>query len=128
MIQRQLLMFLLVLLIFMGGASAYPYELWNKTFGGTDYDAAHSVQQTSDGGYVLAGSTGPGDAWLIKTDANGDLKWSKTFGGTDIHGAYSVQQTSDGGYILAGYTISFGVSGQDAWLIKTDANGNEQWN
>jgi len=112
----------------VSGATA-PEEEWDKTFGGTESDWAYSVQQTSDGGYVLAGYTesygaGDGDAWLIKTDSNGNKEWSKTFGGTEADGARSVQQTSDGGYILAGYTRSYGAGG-DAWLIKTDSNGNE---
>jgi hypothetical protein len=74
---------------------------WDKTFGGTDWDVALSVQQTSDGGYILAGKTnsygaGLGDFWLVKTDSNGNKQWDKTFGGTNGDEAYSVQQTSDG--------------------------------
>jgi hypothetical protein len=104
---------------------------WAKTYGGTSEDWAHSVQQTSDGGYIVAGTTwsfGAGyyDIFLIKTDANGNIIWAKTYGGTSLDEAYSVQQTSDGGYIVAGRTWSFGVGG-DIFLIKTDANGNIQW-
>jgi hypothetical protein len=104
--------------------------IWAKTYGGTSYDEAYSVQQTSDGGYILAGLTssfGAGsDVFLIKTDANGNISWAKTFGGTSYDYAYSVQQTSDGGYIMAGGTSSFGAGG-DILLIKTDANGNIIW-
>jgi uncharacterized delta-60 repeat protein len=105
---------------------------WAKTYGGTDYDEAYSVQQTSDGGYILAGYTssfgaGGYDAFLVKTDANGNLQWAKIYGGTYWDEASSVQQTSDGGYILAGFTASFGAGGYDAFLVKTDANGNLQW-
>ncbi len=105
---------------------------WAKTYGGTDYDLAYSVQQTSDGGYIVAGETysfgaGGYDIFLIKTDANGNVQWAKTYGGTDSEGAYSVQQTSDGGYIVAGWTLSFGAGGSDIFLIKADANGNVQW-
>jgi hypothetical protein len=107
-------------------------KVWDKTFGGISSDGAYSVQQTSDGGYILAGSTdsfgaGSSDAWLIKTDADGNKVWDKTFGGSDGDGAKAVQQTSDGGYILAGVTSSFGVGMEDAWLIKTDTNGNKVW-
>jgi hypothetical protein len=98
-----------------------------KTYGGTDYDRAYSVQQTSDGGYIVAGYTfsfGAGiDVFLIKTDANGNIQWAKTYGGTISDRAYSVQQASDGGYIVAGYTESFSAGSVDIFLIKTDANG-----
>jgi hypothetical protein len=107
-------------------------EEWNRTFGGADYDEARSVQQTEDGGFILAGYTasfgaGNADAWLIKTDSLGNEEWSKTFGGGDSDQAWSVQQTEDGGFILAGNTFSFGAGNADAWLIKTDGSGNEEW-
>jgi hypothetical protein len=103
-----------------------------KTYGGTDYDVASSVQQTSDGGYIVAGYTysfgaGGDDIFLIKTYANGNLQWAKTYGGTWDDWARSVRQTSDGGYIVAGFTGSFGAGGDDIFLIKTDANGNISW-
>jgi hypothetical protein len=106
--------------------------IWAKTYGGTHYDVASSVQQTSDGGYIVVGTTrsfgaGSYDIFLIKTDANGNIIWAKTYGGTDRDGASSVQQTSDGGYIVAGETYSFGAGYSDAFLIKTDANGNIIW-
>jgi hypothetical protein len=103
-----------------------------KTYGGTGWDVAFSVQQTSDGGYIMAGYTdsfgaGGADIFLIKTDANGNIIWAKTYGGTNDDTASSVQQTSDGGYIVAGITYSLGAGGGDIILIKTDANGNIQW-
>jgi len=102
---------------------------WAKTFGGSSDDAALSVQQTSDGGYIVAGYTysfgaGSYDVFLLKTDASGNLQWAKTFGGSSDDAALSVQQTSDGGYIVAGGTYSFGAGDYDAFLLKTDANGN----
>jgi hypothetical protein len=106
---------------------------WNKTFGGTSYEWAFSVQQTSDGGYILAGymySYGAADYdfWLVKTDPSGNHEWNKTFGGTSGDRAFSVQQTSDGGYILAGDTKSYGAGYSDFWLVKTDPSGNHEWN
>ena len=108
-------------------------EQWNKTFGGTYEDYANSVQETADGGYILAGYTesygaGSTDGWLVKTDSDGNEQWNKTFGGTGSNIAYFVQETADGGYILAGTRYWYGAGSQDAWLVKTDANGNEQWN
>ena len=108
-----------------------PEEEWDRTFGGTHRDMASSVQQTAEGGYILAGDTGSygaGDFWLVKTDSNGNKEWDRTFGGTDEDVARSVQQTADGGYILAGGTESYGAGDYDFWLVKTDSNGNEQWN
>jgi hypothetical protein len=106
-------------------------ELWTKTFGGTGLDIGSSVQQTTDGGYIIVGWTssfgsGDYDFLLIKTNADGDELWTKTFGGTGSDVGRSVQQTADGGYVMTGYTESFGYSG-DVWLIKTDALGDSLW-
>jgi len=105
---------------------------WTQTFGGDGFDASYSVEQTSDGGYIIAGSTnaygaGASDVWLIKTDASGIEEWNQTFGGLDPDVGESVQQTSDGGYIIAGHSASFGGGDDDAYIIKTDASGNEEW-
>jgi hypothetical protein len=118
--------------IFLIKTDANGNIIWSKTYGGTYWDYARSVQQTSDGGYIVAGVTGSfgagwDDIFLIKTDANGNISWAKTYGGTYDDHAYSVQQTSDGGYIVAGYTKSFGAGNVDFFLIKTDANGNIIW-
>lgn len=105
---------------------------WDRTFGGLNGDFAYSVQQTIEGGYIIAGYTesygaGKKDAWLIKTDTNGNYLWDRTFGGSGDDWAYSVQQTSEGGYIIAGLTNSYGAGEEDVWLIKTDAFGNKIW-
>jgi hypothetical protein len=107
-------------------------KLWEKTLGGNGDDAAHSIKQTVEGGYIIAGSTksygnGVNDVYLIKTDANGNRAWEKTFGGNSSDSANSIQQTSDRGYIIAGSTNSYGNGENDVYLIKTDAGGNRVW-
>ncbi|MGB5531067.1 MAG: T9SS type A sorting domain-containing protein [Ignavibacteriaceae bacterium] len=106
-------------------------EQWNKIFGGTSYDKGYSVQQTSDGGYIITGETASfgllGDVWLIKTDSNGNIQWTKTFGANWPDAGYSVNQTSDGGFIIAGQTDSFGAGSSDFWLIKTNSVGDTLW-
>jgi len=106
--------------------------LWTRTYGGRGSEYGYSVQQTTDGGYVIAGKTssfgaGDYDFYLVKTDAKGDTLWTRTYGGHSSDYGYSVQQTTDGGYILAGETMSFGAGGDDVWLVKTDANGDTLW-
>lgn len=113
----------------------YGNEEWDRTFGGEAEEGSYAVQQTSDGGYIVAGFTSSysstpdaPDAWVIKTDAEGNEMWSRVFGGSKSDWASSVQQTSDGGYIVGGYTGSFGAGQGDIWLIRLDADGNELWN
>jgi hypothetical protein len=107
---------------------------WNKTYGGPDTEHAYSVVETPDGGYALAGyiySHGETrfDWWLVKTDAAGNMEWNRTFAGPEFDAAHSVIVTSDGGLMVAGFRDyqSNYVHGK-FWLIKTDADGNMQWN
>ena len=118
--------------VYLVKTNASGDTLWTRTYGGTSFDEGWSVQQTSDGGYVIAGTTysfgaGDCDVYLIKTDASGDTLWTRTYGGTNEDKGRSVRQTSDGGYIIAGYTCSFGAADYDVYLIKTNASGDTLW-
>lgn len=110
-------------------------KIWDKTIGATRDDMGDSIQETRDGGFVVAGTTGSwgdgdADALLIKIDSNGNEQWKKTFGGPRSERnpwsrGWSVQQTSDDGFAMLGSTNSFGSGGYDIWFIKTDANGDK---
>jgi hypothetical protein len=127
--------------------------IWNKLLGGTGDESASSIQQTTDGGYIVAGSstssangdvtgvnhgTSFQDYWIVKLDANGNILWNKLLGGTGSEDASSIQQTTDGGYIVAGTSFSsangdvtatnHGLPWPDIWIVKLDANGNILWN
>ena len=119
--------------VYLIKTDAYGDTLWTRTYGGSDDDRGFSVAQTTDGGYIIVGTTwsfgaGPNDVYLIKTDAYGDTLWTRTYGGKD-HGdwGHSVAQTTDGGYIIVGTTFSFGAGGPDIYLIKIDAYGDTLW-
>ncbi len=106
---------------------------WNRTYGGVASDVGIHVVQTADGGYALLGHTssfgaGSNDAWLIRTDALGNMLWNKTYGGSGLEFGQCLEPTSDGGYAIACITASFGAGGMDFWLVKTDASGNVEWN
>ena len=107
--------------------------LWTKTYGGTSgRDEAYSIQQTNDGGYIIAGETtsfgaGASDAFLIRINANGDTLWTKTYGGISEEYAVSIKQTSDNGFIIVGRTHSYGAGSTDVWLIRTNENGDTLW-
>ena len=113
----------LTLMLQISVSAAEPIVEWEKTFGGSSWDETYSVQQTNDGGYIIAGSTlsygsGEWDVYLIRTDSDGNLEWQKTFGGSMWDEARSVQHTNDGGYVIAGVTWSYGSSYSDVYLIK----------
>ena len=118
--------------VYLIKTDANGIALWEKTYGGAYEEYGYSVQETTDGGYIIVGNTasfgaGDLDVYLIKTDASGDTLWTKTYGGTEHDCGYSVSQTQDGGYIVTGYTASFGAGSDAVYLIKTDANGNTLW-
>ena len=105
---------------------------WQKTYGGPRWDRAWSVQQTSDGGYIVAGFTqsfgaGGQDFWVLKLDASGNVEWQKTYGGPADDRALWVVEADDGGYAVVGTTASFGAGYSDIWLLKLDASGNVEW-
>jgi len=105
---------------------------WSKTIGGPGYEIGHSLIQTSDSGYAIAGETysfgaGGKDVYVVKLDANGKLQWTKTIGGKGWEAGFSLIQTSEGGYAIAGYTGSFGAGQLDVYVVNLDAHGNLQW-
>ncbi len=104
---------------------------WQKTYGGGNWDIAFSSTETSDGGYIVSGTTssfgdGNDDIWILKLDAKGDIVWQKTFGGKLSDYAGTAEQTKDGGYVVAGTSASFGSS-KDLWILKLDKDGNIEW-
>ena len=107
--------------------------LWERTFGGENFEAGRSLQQTSDNGYIIIGQTesfgnGSNDAYLLKTDSQGNEIWSRTYGGSGTDQGRHVVETLDQGYIISGQTDSYGsMGGFNFWLIKTDSNGDLEW-
>jgi hypothetical protein len=105
---------------------------WNQTYNGITQ--IHSMLQTSDGAYTLAGSidNSVSDFWLARTDSLGNMQWNRTYGGTGDSYAGSLMQTTDGGYAMIGETdlnSSIPVAdGFDIWVVKTDSEGKLQWN
>jgi len=106
--------------------------LWTKTYGGTGDDLGYAVIQTTDGGYAISGYTssyGAGgiDVYLIKTNSQGDTLWTRTYGGVQNDAGSSLYEAVDGGYIIVGETRSFGSGSLDAYILRTDENGDTLW-
>ncbi len=137
--------FFVTLLVFVSGSMAFaqaPPIAWQHTYGGSDYDIAHAVIATADGGYITAGVSWSddgdvtyailaGDAWLVKTDFYGNIQWQNSYGGIGSDEADAVRQTKDHGYIFAGTTYSTDLHGYhdegDILVGKTDSAGNLLW-
>jgi len=120
---------------------------WQKSLGGSNYDHAFSIEQTTDGGYIVAGGSysndidvsvnhGKYDYWIVRLDGTGEIIWQKSLGGSDDDEAESIRQTTDGGFIVAGYSFSTNddVTGHhgdsttsDCWIVKLDGEGTIQW-
>ena len=111
-----------------GDADAWVLKLdsagavtWQKTYGGAGGDYANSIQQTSDGGYIVAGN-GSHSAWLIKLDASGAITWEKAYkGAADQKWAGPIQQTQDGGYIVGGGDYTSAGDSTDIFILKLDS-------
>ncbi|MDB4534247.1 T9SS type A sorting domain-containing protein [Vicingaceae bacterium] len=102
------------------------------TFGGNNNDNAEEIEATTDGGYIVVGSTssnssGNTDIYLLKVDSLCEYEWSIALGGTNNDWGYSVKQTYDKGYIIAASSNSYGNGGYDAVLMKRDSLGNYEW-
>ncbi len=130
------------------GQQAPPAVQWQQSLGGTADDILYSAQRTSDGGFVLGGSSasetnsfksapryGGNDFWVVRLDASGHKLWDASFGGSGNDVLYSLIQTADGGFLLAGYSNS-GTSGNktspnlgagDFWIVRLDATGKKLW-
>lgn len=117
--------------------------LWEKSFGGTEIDEARAITSSNDGNFIIVGDTrssdvnvsnnnGAADLWMLKISPEGNLLWEKTIGATGFDVARSVSKSQDNGFIISGSSRSsdggYTNQGQnDAWVLKTDANGNILW-
>jgi hypothetical protein len=105
--------------------------IWQKTYGGLNPDTALSIQESSAGGYIVAGTTysfgaGENDAWILRLDNAGNIIWQKVYGGSSWDFAKSIQQDTDGGYVFAGLGASFS-STDGLWVVKLDSEGTIIW-
>ncbi|HVT86965.1 MAG TPA: gliding motility-associated C-terminal domain-containing protein [Chitinophagaceae bacterium] len=117
---------------------------WQNSYGGSSDDKVDNIQQTSDGGYIVAsysnsidgdfvGNHGNDDACLLKLDATGNIQWHRDYGGSKPEQPTIIIQTNDGGYLFATNTESYDGDVivphqmQDLWIVKLDPTGNIQW-
>jgi len=105
---------------------------WQRAYGGSSSDRASFIQQTGDGGYVLAGYTrsfgaGEEDVWILKLSSSGDVEWQRTYGGINEDNAFSIYQTAEGGYVVGSNTRSFGAGEGDIWVLKLSFSGDIEW-
>ena len=112
--------------VFLIRTNANGDTLWTKTYGGAGDDAGESVEQTKDGGFIVAGTTNSFShliqVYLIKTNSSGDTLWTKTYGGSGDEYCSSAHQTTDGGYI-----VTWDQSLSDLYVIKTNSSGDILW-
>lgn len=105
---------------------------WSRRIGGMYSDQLYSIEQTSDGGFIMVGQTlsfgiGQNEVMLVKTDFWGNITWIKFYGGIKQDYGYCVHETNDNGYIVSGSTLSFISGGENIYYFKTDWNGNLLW-
>jgi len=105
--------------------NSFGDTLWTKKYITSSYSMLNSLQQTIDGGYILAGSAdiafGNSNVLLIKTDSIGQLLWSKLYGGSGLNEAFSVFEEYGSGYITSGFVPN------GNFIMKTDFGGNIIW-
>lgn len=135
---------------------AHGEALWDRTYGGSEDDAANAIVRTADGGFAVAGDIGSKDAdqgdakgvgqgdatcanqddatcagnidlWVVRLDARGEVLWDRTLGGRKDDWATTIVRTADGGLAVAGSTQSKGAGKGDAWVIRLDAQGKLRW-
>jgi len=118
--------------------------VWENSYGGSDFDYASDVHPTTDGGYVISGTTlsndgdvtgfhGTRDFWVVKTDQFGNIEWQNALGGSGYDTSSSVVETLDNGFLVFGTTGSYDGDvthnhpGSDMWLVKLLPNGQIDW-
>jgi uncharacterized delta-60 repeat protein len=118
--------------VYLIRTNAVGDTLWTRTYGGSGNDFGRGVRVTSDGGYLIIGTTtsygaGGVDVYLIRTNNDGDTVWTRTFGGDQSDYGESLALAGDGGYVVAGHTNSYGAGDIDVYVIKTDGAGDTVW-